>query len=285
MTFTLLPEFAAESPEWFAARAEGVTASDMQRLGRASAPAFASVKREKVDPGSGFFDTPYTRWGKEREPHIAATVEFLHGVPANKRIAISDENPLHRATPDGLGDLLGEYKTTIHDWPEEVEAIPRHYLDQVYWAQHVLEREATVFAWEVNLGFTPGPIRTLIIPRDEDRIEQLREIAEDFWTYRLSDEPLGEYDDLLAQWADAVAALNEAEATKDALAALIRERSGGKDLSVKSPFGSISLSTPKPRATFDSTRFRADHPDLAAQYTVETPATQPTLRVTLPKGN
>lgn len=285
--FTLLPEYPIESPEWFAARAAGVTASDMQTLGRGSLPAFAQIKRQKIDPGAGFVDTPYTRWGKEREPHIASTIEFLHGVPANKQIAVSTLDERWRATPDGWDAALarlGEYKTTIHDWPEEIDAIPRHYRDQVAWAQYVFDAGETIFAWEVNLGFTPGPIRSLIIPRDEERIEQLVEIAEDFWTFRTSDQPLGEYDDLIAAWAEIAAELAEVESRKEAIAEQIRTRAGGADLAVKSPFGSISLTLPSPRKTLNSAQLREDHPDLYASYEVSTPATKQTLRVTLPKG-
>lgn len=282
--FQLLPEYPTESPEWFAARAEGVTASDMQLLGRNSLAAFTVVKADKVNPGSSFVDTPYTRWGKEREPFIAAHVEFLFGVEPNRRIAVSEADPRWRATPDGLGERLGEYKTTIKDWPEEVGAIPRHYYDQVQWAQHVTGIHETVFAWEVNLGFTPGPVRMVIVPHDEERVEQLLEIAEDFWTFRHSDQPLGEYDDLLAQWAMVDDEIKEVEARKAALDAMIRERAGGNDLAVKSPFGSISLATPSPRKGFDSTAFKAAHPALYEEFVTTTPATKQTLRVTPKKG-
>lgn len=283
MSYFLLPDHPVESPEWFAARAGGVSASDMHLIGRDTIAAFAELKARKLGQ-STFHGNAYTAWGKEREPAIAERVEFEFDVHPTDRIAQSDIDPRWLASPDGIGDMLGEYKTTGTDWPLDVQDIPPSYYDQVQWAQFVLGIDQTVFAWEVRLGsapyFTPGGYRRIIIPHNPKRVAELLDAAERFWVYYQGEQTPGEWDDMLARWADMTRRSAELAAERAELDAEIRERAGADDLAVKSDLGSISLAFPKPRATFDATAFKQDHPDLHSQYMTTTPPAQKTLRVT-----
>lgn len=286
MSYKLLPDFEVESPEWFAARAAGVSASDMQVLGRDTLAAFESVKRKKQGLDA-FAGNAYTEWGKEREPAIAAHVAFMHDIEPTDRICVSDDDSRWIASPDGIGAMLGEYKTTGTDWATLPEAIPAHYYDQVQWAQFVTGIHETVFAWEVRLGtpgsFVPGALKMITVPHDPERVAELVDIAERFWEYLQTEQEPGEYDDLLVAYTLADNAVKEASAELAEIKLKIRERAGDSDLAVKSQFGSISLSMPKPRETFDTTAFKKAHPEMVAEFTKLTPASDKTLRVT-PKG-
>ena len=281
--YTLLPDFAVESPEWFAARAAGASASDMETLGRDTVAAFEAVKRRKLGADK-FFGNPFTSWGKEREPVIAARVHFEHDIEPTDRICVSVSDPRWIASPDGIGACLGEYKTTGTFWDESLEAIPAHYYDQVQWAQFVTGVHETVFAWEERLGtpgsFTPGRFGQVVIPHDPERAAQLLDIAERFWEYLHTEQEPGLYDDLLAEYTLADLAVKEATVRLDAVKAQIRERAGDSDLAVKSPFGSISLAFPKPRESFDSVAFKKAEPDTYKKFVRLSAPKDKTLRVT-----
>lgn len=275
MSVEIIPRTSEE--QWLAARVPRVTATDIARLASGGAAAWDAVKAEKQGSQAVFQGNTYTEWGKEREPVIAAHVEFLHGINPNDSLYV---NGGRAATPDGVSDdANSELKTTVRDWAPE--AIPRKYLDQVLWAQLVREVDRTLFAWEPHTNFIPGPIRTLWIPRDEKRIEHLIEVEAEFLDYLTADnrEP-GEFDALIAAAAVAQAELDEKQAELDEVKALIRDRIGDRDrVSAKSPHGSISYFTAKPRESFDATAFKTADPARWAEF-VRTTEVKPTLRVT-----
>ena len=84
----------------------------------------------------------------------------------------------HLATPDGIvvdadGRVtLCEIKTTNKSW----RSIPRTYLRQVWWQQHVLGAERTLVVWEEHDGFVPSDDepRCAWVDRDEAEIAQAR---------------------------------------------------------------------------------------------------------------
>jgi hypothetical protein len=284
MSFTILPDYEVESPEWFTTRAGGVTATDIAKLANGGPAAWAEVKAKKQGAESTFHGNAYTRWGNEREPFIAAHVEFLYGVKHTNRIIRNDADPRRLASPDGLSaDRLGEYKTTVNPWEERPDAIPRDYYDQVQWALDVAGFDETVFAWEDNENFTPGAFHHILIPRDEKRLVILRDTFERFMDYLTEDETPGAWDAVIAEAYQAKLRLDEAQAGYDAVMQQVRDRAGESEFAAKSPFGSLSYAMPKPRATFDQTAFKAAHPDLVSEFTKTTPASKPTLRFT-PKG-
>ena len=87
----------------------------------------------------------------------------------------------HLATPDGVvvdadGRItLCEIKTTNKSW----RSIPRTYLRQIWWQQHVLEAERTLVVWEEHDGFVPvdDEPRCAWVDRDDHEIGRLVALA------------------------------------------------------------------------------------------------------------
>ena len=106
-----------------------------------------------------------------RDPRHPAVVALFHAV-VEKR---------HLATPDGIAVdadgrvTLCEIKTTNKSW----RSIPRSYLRQVWWQQHVLGAERTLVAWEEHDDFVPvgDEPRCAWVDRDEVEIAELVRLA------------------------------------------------------------------------------------------------------------
>ena len=87
----------------------------------------------------------------------------------------------HLATPDGIAFdrdgrvTLCEIKTTNKAW----RSIPRSYLRQVWWQQHVLGAERTLVAWEQHAEFVPirDEPHCAWVERDEVEIASLVRLA------------------------------------------------------------------------------------------------------------
>lgn len=280
MTYTVLENASRE--EWLEQRRTGITATDIARLHYGGPAAWEQVRSEKEGCASAFLGNRYTAWGHEREPVIMGLVSFAYDIEPNDKLCVYDGDDPWLATPDGLGiGMNAEVKTTVTDWPLALESIPKKYLAQVDWAQLVTGASQTAFAWEPHENFVPGEIRTLIIERDDARIAALVETARRFLEFNSEDRVQGEFDDLIAAYCVAASQMAEATSELDQVKARIKERAGEREISAKSPFGSISYSTPKPRVTFDSTGFRKDHPEIASNYMRASPASAPVLRVTV----
>lgn len=279
--FETLPVVEVESPEWFAMRAEGVTATDIAKLANGGPAAWAEVKARKQGAPSTFHGNAYTRWGNEREPFIGSVMHFKHDIVPTNAIIRNLADPRRLASPDAIGATrLGEFKTTINHWEEAPAAIPKDYYDQVQWALDVAGFDESVFAWELHENFTPLSLHDIIIPRDEARLVVLRDTFEQFQAYLAEDTAAGEWDAVIVEAYQARQRLDEAQAGFDAVMEQIRERAGDREFAAKSPFGSLSYSTPKPRASFDQAAFKGAHPELATEFTKLTPASKPTLRFT-----
>ena len=266
--------------QWLEARRSRVTATDIGRLANGGPASWAAVKAEKHG-ARGFTGNRYTEWGHEREPVIVAHLTFLYGVEPNDALFVSGDRA---ATPDGVSeDALAEVKTTVRPWADldHLRASQPKYYDQVQWAQLVVEREKTWFAFEPHENFIPGDVEHFLIPRDEERIKELIEVEAEFREYLETDEQAGEWDEFMARYVEAEAAAREAQAVVEAMKEELREKLGDRELSAKTAFGSISYSMPKPRSTFDQAAFRKAHADLAEQFTRLVPAKAPTLRITV----
>ena len=138
---------------WLLARSRGVTATDAARL--SSERALQAVAREKLF-GTVFGGNAYTDHGRAREPEIARWVHAQHGIRPSSTLFHAKDEPLHLATPDGIGQqdsavVLSEIKTTNKEW----RSIPRSYLRQVWWQQYVLGAERTLVVWEQHDDFVP----------------------------------------------------------------------------------------------------------------------------------
>ncbi|WP_431803064.1 YqaJ viral recombinase family protein [Microbacterium sp. bgisy203] len=164
---------------WMRARSRGITATDVAQL--TSHTAIARAADAKLGGGSGFSGNAYTDHGRRREPEIAAWVAATHGIHPSSALFHAVVEKRHLATPDGItvdadGRVtLAEIKTTNKTW----RSIPRTYLRQVWWQQHVLGAERTLVVWEEHDGFVPvgDEPRCAWVDRDEREIAQLVRLA------------------------------------------------------------------------------------------------------------
>ena len=164
---------------WMRARSRGITATDVAQL--TSHTSIARAADAKLGAGRGFSGNAYTDHGRRREPEIAAWVAATHGIHPSSALFHAVVEKRHLATPDGIAvDAAGrvslaEIKTTNKGW----RTIPRHYLRQVWWQQHVLGAERTLFCWEEHDNFVPlhDEPKYVWIDRDEREIAKLVGLA------------------------------------------------------------------------------------------------------------
>jgi len=151
--------FAEDRTRWLELRREGVTATDVADIpAKGLTPAaLRRILADKRGHGSGYRSAAMDH-GIKREPAIAAWVEreSQHGAFGSGHLRPSSglyahpEHPWRFATPDGVSAdwdahrELVEIKTTSTTW----SSIPKSYLRQVWWAQHVLGADRTLVVWE-----------------------------------------------------------------------------------------------------------------------------------------
>ena len=164
--------------EWLRARSRGITASDAAQL--ATPNSIDRVATAKLF-GSGFSGNIYTDYGAKREPEIAAWVRQEFSIESSQALFHAEHDVRHLATPDGIAERdgrleLAEIKTTNKPW----RSIPRHYLRQIWWQQHVLGAERTLIVWEQHENFVPvGDPQSRWVDRDENEIAKLVSLAGD----------------------------------------------------------------------------------------------------------
>jgi hypothetical protein len=164
---------------WVRARSRGITATDVATL--TSANAIPRAADAKLGGGAGFSGNAYTAHGRAREPEIAAWVAATHGIRPSSALYHAVVEKRHLATPDGVSVdaagrvVLAEIKTTNKSW----RSIPRTYLRQVWWQQHVLGAERTLVAWEEHAEFVPigDEPHCQWVDRDEREIARLVALA------------------------------------------------------------------------------------------------------------
>ncbi|UWF77132.1 YqaJ viral recombinase family protein [Microbacterium neungamense] len=182
MTPELQARIVADSRDrvaWLRARARGITATDV--AGLSSEASIARAADAKLGRGPRFGGNAYTDHGRRREPEIASWVAATHGILPSTALFCAERERRHLATPDGIrvdGEgrvLLAEIKTTNKSW----RSIPRTYLRQVWWQQHVLGAERTLFVWEEHDDFSPvhDEPKAVWIDRDEREIARLVGLA------------------------------------------------------------------------------------------------------------
>ena len=182
----MLPELAArivadsrDRVAWVRARSRGITATDVASL--TSENAIAKAADAKL-VGTRFSGNAYTDHGRRREPEIAAWVAATHGILPSSALFHAVAEKRHLATPDGVATTpsgsitLAEIKTTNKSW----RSIPRSYMRQVWWQQHVLGAERTLVAWEQHDGFVPigDEPRCAWVDRDDREIARLVRLAD-----------------------------------------------------------------------------------------------------------
>ncbi len=172
---------ASDRVAWLRARSRGVTATDAAKLAtRASVRAAAW---EKLHGTRGFGGSRFTDHGRTREPVIAEWVRRTHGIDPSTLLFHAASDDRHLATPDGLRVTAGgtvelcEIKTTSRPW----RGIPRGYLRQVWWQQHVLGAERTLVVWEHHEDFVPVAAEPQCrwVDRDDNQIAMLVRLADE----------------------------------------------------------------------------------------------------------
>lgn len=182
MTPELQARIVADSRDrvaWLRARSRGITATDV--AGLSGDKSIIRAADAKLGGGARFGGNAYTDHGRRREPEIAAWVAGTHGIVGSSALFRAETEHRHLATPDGVVQdaegriLLAEIKTTNKSW----RTIPRTYLRQVWWQQHVLGAERTLFVWEEHDSFRPihDEPKCVWIDRDEREIGQLVTLA------------------------------------------------------------------------------------------------------------
>ena len=281
--------------EWLEQRRAVLTATEIAKAIRS--PRYARRLREEKRTGvQGFTGNKYTEWGKKREPIIA---EYIHAMvdsrlEANDDLWVNDESTIG-ATPDMVDrdyikgeplEIIGEIKTVVEhlDWHEG--DIPPHYYDQVQIQLYVTDADECLFAWEpyevVGSEFrVAGKIRHRLIPRDNERIEELLEFAAQWRARREEVKPDITYP--LTQ----IAKLTEQKAVLqdmiDDFRLEIVEMVGEGPASYEyEGLATVTMKKASVVRRFDSTRFRKDHPDMAAEYTTEKPVA-PSLAIRFAK--
>lgn len=182
MTPELEARIVADSRDrvaWLRARSRGITATDV--AGLTSPASIARAAESKLGGGARFTGNAYTDHGRRREPEIAAWVAATHGILPSSALFRAEVEHRHLATPDGIavdGEgrvTLAEIKTTNKAW----RSVPRTYLRQVWWQQHVLGAERTLVVWEQHNDFVPvdDEPRCTWIERDDAEIGKLVGLA------------------------------------------------------------------------------------------------------------
>ncbi|MCK2031235.1 YqaJ viral recombinase family protein [Microbacterium galbinum] len=248
------------SEEGLAARAAGVTASELHAIAQGGRGAHRRILADKLN-GSTFRGNAHTRRGHEREDFL---IDWANETVAEcaGNIALLGHPVLLSilATPDGLGlDFGVEVKSHDHKWGDRDDVPAEHY-DQMQGGMAVAGFERWLYVWEV-MGEDGTPTldepRYRWVWRNEKRIAKLLAEAEKFTAWRAAgapdaDEIPDEVDDALADWADARARKTAAEADEKAAMKIIRpyadeiaDDDGAKAAGTRAHFTLAKTSTPE----------------------------------------
>lgn len=203
-----VPDGASED-DWHDGRAAGVTASEIHDIANGSRKAWRTILDAKLN-GSTFRGNQHTKRGHEREAEIirqAADLDGVHVIGGSHALIHHATNPLHLATPDGfglrdLGPFGVEGKSRNADY--EFTTIPAENCDQMQWGMHVSGFDWWLYVWEID-GI-PGIFHRWV-PRDDKRITQLVEKADQFIAWRAAGAP--EIDDIPDDIDDALSTYDE----------------------------------------------------------------------------
>jgi hypothetical protein len=271
----------APEEQWHEGRDEGVTATDVAKLAGARS---TKVRERLLDDklnGSSFKGNKHTRRGRENEPLLIAAAARLDGVntldPSHALFGFAG-NQLHRATPDGVGTHAeyGIFGAEVkHRARPPRGGIPRLHRDQILWGMHVLDVDAWLYAWGVEGA--EGIAGHEWVERDDDRIAQLTDIADEFIAWRAAGAPAPEglpsdIDDLVARRArlqqKAARLTREFKEIDIPIQAWARERGAKPGAPVKVPGTTAGIFfEPKPDAiVLDETKWAAAEPDTYAEY-------------------
>lgn len=182
----------APREDWLFERSEGVTASEALEVARAGIAARRRILETKLN-GSRFKGTKSTRAGSSRESALLDEADrLLDGVAtSNGALWAAASNPLHRATPDGLGVTLDGRLCVIevksHEYGWTAEGIPPEHYAQIQFQMHVVGAEVALYGFEVRDEDDMPPLdgaTWIWVERDEEMIAWLAERADSFIAWR-----------------------------------------------------------------------------------------------------
>lgn len=185
----------ADTESWLAERRRGVTATQVAQLylGSMTPDALAAQKFiERITPPERLArarPNRYMKWGKEREPIIAAEVHgLIPGLQHESRVFRSSANDRHLASPDMIGSIgdeqpkaLAEIKTSTHyTFPGNAAFDRSGYLAQMQWQMYVLDADVCLYVLEQHKGFIEPQLglHFKLIKRDDGMIQNLIELAD-----------------------------------------------------------------------------------------------------------
>ena len=281
--------------QWLDARRKYVTATEVAQLVRRGQDYWDELREIKAGQRTApdISGLPAVRHGREREALIAPYVQSLEkGMAPNEDLYV--RNDRYAATPDLVGDgIVGEIKTIKDTRLAKLQAAKGwptgQYYDQVQWQLFVTGAIACIFAWEPYEDWDGELVpredmrEHITIHRDEERINQLQEVADAFLDGRGVDIPT-EVQVLLSQLRD-VRKEKEHVAQpiidrEKQLLDEIKQLAGGKAASWDSGDIRVSVSAPGESKRFDKKKLFADNPGLVEADYVTVARTAPRVRVT-----
>jgi hypothetical protein len=285
-----------DRPAWLAARRNGVTASEVSRLGKYKTAAarkkcYGTLADEKIeasdDDWKGQRMDRYRQWGKEREPVLEEWANFAFGFTPESRLAFSATDRQHLASVDGWkvddrGVHLAEFKTTNKPLSWDL-ADEKGYVDQCQWQMWVTDAVDDLILWEMRLddpdsdGFLPGERGTLLIVRDDQRIAELVSFATEFLIVLMQrmvgDD--GSVDDPMLD--DIVTRLQDAKAAAAELDPQVRHMMSSSGMtSAKTAHWMVSYEAGSAKDVLDTVSFAKAHP-LEARRVIEIAAERAAL--------
>jgi putative phage-type endonuclease len=197
----ILPADASYS-EWVAERRNGIGGSDIAAAVGVSPYETPyqlwAVKTGRVDPELfiGDEERERFRWGHllepvirdafaEDNPHLTVTTGAgTYALPDAKHHRVNVDGLAW--SPDGCLDGVIEIKTGNHRQRQywEGDEAPVHYVAQCQWAMHITGAARTYL-----VGYIDNEYIQKEIPRDDDLITDLAEIADEFWHRVETDNP------------------------------------------------------------------------------------------------
>lgn len=271
---------------WLEARRKGVTATEIAKLAAGRVSDRKTLRDQKI---SGEFvdlsGNKFIEWGIAREPVIAEWIERKFDIVSNTNAFANGMSERHIATPDGISATfetdrtIAEIKTSIKDLTPGGQDFERSgYYDQIQWQMHVMNAKRTLFVFEQNDNNwnpfpTPKEPQHFWIERDDQRIEQLIEIADSFLAFvdegTQTELPA---DDELAVLADRLFEYRQAEAEAKANKEMIWKQiqdivADREDFSDQTPTAKISWNTSvKEIDVVDMDSFREKESVIVSQY-------------------
>ena len=270
MTYTVVADKSVDEQGWYDARTRVVTASEVATLVRGGAGAWAALRAEKNGVRRNFQNRAMTH-GVEREPVIAEFGRVTFGLVPSAALLVNPDMPLYGATPDAItidGLMVGEYKTTIHDWADWSEVPPR-YRDQMLWQMFITGARKAKLLFEPHedyIPFYPFP-KVFDLDYDEARVAELRAVADQFLAGDGEATPEAvKLDELVSA---RIAAKERADLATNEVARLdelIRDQVDNQPTRFEGALGNLTLSADSTSERFDSKAFEKADPETYKQF-------------------